>query len=80
VAFAATVAKPSGADPAAVWAYEIVSGYSAERILRLMAAVLLGKSSGHPDAPAFRDLLDTEDAVAADVDSDGNRSSVELGP
>jgi hypothetical protein len=62
------------------WTEELVTGFTADRIMRLMAAVLLGKSSGHPDAPAFRDLLDTEDAVAADVDNDGNRSDVELGP
>lgn len=62
------------------WTEELVDGFTADRIMRLMASVLLAKSSGHPSSPVFRDLLDADDAVSATVDGDGNRSDVDLGP
>jgi hypothetical protein len=62
------------------WKEELVTGFTADRIIRLMAAVLLGESTGHPAHPVLRGLLGTEDVVTADVDSNGNRSNVELGP
>jgi hypothetical protein len=44
-----------------------------------MASVLAGKSSGGGSATVrFRDLADTKDRIEADVDSNGNRTSVTL--
>lgn len=59
-----------------VWTQVIESGYTAEEILRILAAVAAGKSSGQPTAPVFRDLGDTKDRVTGTVDSSGNRTSV----
>lgn len=67
----------------AVWAYLIESGYSAEEIMRLLAAVQLGESSGFNGGPTtgtFRDINDTKDRVIADVDSSGNRTNITLDP
>jgi len=65
----------AGANP---WTAIIEAGYTAEEILRLMAAVLLGDSTGLPDAPVFKGLDGTTDRVSGDLDSDGNRSNVVL--
>ena len=59
----------------AVWQYIIESGYSAEEIVRIIASVTAGKSSGGPGSPVFRDLGDTKDRVTGTADADGNRSA-----
>ncbi len=63
----------SAANP---WTEVIESGYTAAEILRILAAVAAGKSSGQPTNPVFRDLGDTKDRVSGTVDSSGNRTSV----
>ena len=63
----------SAANP---WTEVIESGYTAAEILRILAAVAAGKSSGQPTAPVFRDLGDTKDRVTGTVDGSGNRTSV----
>lgn len=63
----------SAANP---WTEVIESGYTAAEVLRLIAAVVAGKSSGGPGSPAFRDLGDTKDRVVGTADADGNRTSV----
>lgn len=63
----------SAANP---WTEVIESGYTAAEILRILAAVAAGKSSGQPTNPVFRDLGDTKDRVTGTVDSSGNRTSV----
>jgi hypothetical protein len=56
-----------------------IEGYSPRQLLRLVAAVLLGKASGLGGTTAvYRDPADTKDRVTATVDSDGNRSAVVL--
>lgn len=61
----------------AVWAYTIESGHSALRVFRLMAAAMLGKTSGGGTTSVkFRDLNDTKDQITATVDTNGNRTSV----
>lgn len=57
---------------------EVVEGTTTMReLLRLYAAVLLGKASGLASVTAvFRDLADTKDRVTATVDADGNRTAV----
>lgn len=57
----------------------IETGYTPRQTIRLMAAVLLGKSSGHPGSPVYRNMPDTADRVTATVSS-GNRSAVTLNP
>ncbi len=47
--------------------------------LRLIRAVLLGKSDGFPAGPAhFRDRADSKDRVTATVDADGNRTAITI--
>lgn len=61
------------------WTEVIESGYTAAEILRLLAAVMAGKSSGGSTGAAtvaFRDLGDTKDRVTAAVDGSGNRTTV----
>lgn len=60
----------------AVWSQIIESGYSAEEVMRLIAAVTAGKSSGGPGTPVFRDLGDTKDRVVGVATSNGDRTSV----
>lgn len=57
----------------------IETGYTLRQTMRIMSAVLGGKSSGHPGSPVYRNLPDTADRVAASVSS-GNRSDVTLTP
>lgn len=59
---------------------EIVEGtYTMGDVMRAIAAVLLGKSTGLDTGTAtFRNLLDTLDRVSATHDSQGNRSSVTI--
>lgn len=62
----------------AVWERIIESTYTAEEVMRLLASVSVGKSSGHPTTPVFRDIADTKDRVSGTVDLTGNRTSVTL--
>jgi hypothetical protein len=67
----------------AVWQYLIEAGFSAEEILRIVAAANAGVSSGFPAAPGtgvFRDLSDTKDRITATLDGDGNRTSIVYDP
>lgn len=61
-----------------VWTQVIESGYTAEEILRLIASVSVGKSSGQPTSPVYRDIADTKNRVSGTVDSNGNRTNVTL--
>jgi hypothetical protein len=63
----------SAANP---WTEVIESGYTAAEILRILAAVAAGKSSGQ--GSVFRDLGDTKDRVSGTVDSNGNRTSITI--
>jgi hypothetical protein len=67
------------AQPAAIWSHALDGTFTAEQILRIMAAALAGKVSGAEGTTvAFRDLNDTKDRIAATVDSNGNRTTVTL--
>lgn len=61
---------------AAVWATIIESTYSATQLMRGFASALLGKASGLPTNPAYRDMADTKDRIVASTDTNGNRTSV----
>ncbi len=59
------------------WTEVIESGYTAAEIMRLLAAVMAGKSNGGGGTTInFRDLADTKDRITATVDTNGNRSTV----
>lgn len=57
--------------------YEAWPGYTYKRLMRAMASVLTGKSSG--GGTTFRDLPDTADQVTGTVDSNKDRTSVTIG-
>lgn len=46
--------------------------------MRVMLAVLAGRSSGHPTNPVYRDINNTTNRVEATVDESGNRSTVSV--
>lgn len=59
---------------------EVESGYSLRSILRLMSSVLLGRTSGGPGSPVFRDINNTTDRVTGTADSNGNRTASSYDP
>lgn len=67
----------AGGNP---WATVIEGSYTAEQLLRLIAAALLGKATATPSTYTVRDLADTLNRIIADVDADGNRTAVTLDP
>ncbi len=55
--------------------------YTFDEMVKLMAAVLIGKASGLAGTTAtFRNLADSADVVVATVDADGNRTAVTKTP
>lgn len=57
------------------------SSLTFDELVKLMAAVLLGKASGlGTNTATFRNLADSGDAVVATVDADGNRTAVTRTP
>lgn len=61
-----------------VWQYLIEAGYSAEQIMRLLAAAAAGESAGGPDTPEYTGIDGVTVRIAGDADVDGNRSNVVL--
>ena len=61
-----------------IWdTFAIETGWTGKELMRLFAAVLLGKVSGAGTTTnIFRDINDNKDRVTATVDSAGNRSAV----
>ena len=67
-------AAPTVAD---IWAKPVEGSYTAEQILRLMAAVLAGKVSGAEGlTTVFRDVSDIKNRITATVDVNGNRTHI----
>lgn len=61
------------------WTEVIESGYTAAEILRLLASVMAGKSSGGGGATVtFRDAADSKNRITATVDANGNRTAITL--
>lgn len=59
------------------WTEVIESGFTAAEIMRMLAAVMAGKSSGGGTATVrFRDVGDTKDRIVATVDENGNRTAL----
>jgi len=64
-----------------VWGTLIEAGFSADQILRLVAAVLLNKATGGgTTAITFRDMADAKNRVQMTVDNTGNRSNITVDP
>lgn len=60
-----------------VWGFTIRTGFTALKVLRIMAAALFGKISNADNTPiTIRSIDDSKDEIVAAVDSDGNRTSV----
>jgi hypothetical protein len=68
-----------GGSGGASWQDEIEPGFTAARMLRIMAAAMAGVSSGGPGSPVFRNLSDSQDQVTGTVTSVGDRSDVTYG-
>lgn len=67
-----------GGDP---WETELESGWTAKELMRTFASVMAGKVSGAGTATeTFRGINDDKNRVIADVDSNGNRTSIILDP
>lgn len=59
-----------------VWNTILDSDYTAEELMKLISAVLAGKSSSTGSTVVFRDLADTKDRIVATVDTGGVRTGV----
>ena len=74
----ASVSADIAALPAAVWAVVITGSTTAIQAVRGFIAAMLGKASGLPTAPKYRDIADTKNVINATTDTDGNRTAVTL--
>ena len=61
------------------WDTLIDAGFSAQQILRIIAAAVAGKSSGGPATPVFRNVADTKDQISGTADTSGNRINITYG-
>lgn len=72
-------ARPSAFDIAQEVMNFTLDGFTYQDIVKLQAAILLGKVSGGGSATeTFRDISDTKDRVVATVDASGNRTAITL--
>ena len=61
------------------WTEVIDGSYTAEKIFKVIAAALGGKSSGGGTTQIkFRDLSDTKDVITATIDVNNNRTTISL--
>lgn len=64
-----------------IWDEVMEGGYTGRQLMKLLAAALLGKTSGWGTASVvFRASDDSKDRITAVVDVDGNRTSITLDP
>lgn len=59
-----------------VWVRVAEGSYTVMDLLKIIAAVSGGKSSGEPTSIVFRNVADTKDRVSGTVDGSGNRTAV----
>ena len=62
----------------AIWAEVMTGTTTAVQAMRGFIAAMLGKASGLPTAPKYRDIADTKNVINATTDTDGNRTVVTL--
>lgn len=77
---AAGISIPSAANIATeiLDTQEMETGYSLRKSWKLLLAIIAGRTSGHPTAPIFRDILNTKNRATVTLDDDGNRSAVTI--
>jgi hypothetical protein len=63
----------------AVWSKALETGFTADRLLRVTASAVGGKTSGGPSSFVARNLADTQDQITGTADVSGNRSAVTYG-
>lgn len=63
---------------ATIWAYVVTGTTTAVQAVRGFIAAMLGKASGLPTAPKYRNIADSKDVITATTDTDGNRTTVTL--
>lgn len=69
----------SSTGVAAIWAQVIEGSHTALRAMRILLAVMAGKSNGGGTTTInFRDTADSKNRVTAVVDDDGNRTSTTI--
>lgn len=67
----------SNMTPAAIWAQELETGFTAEELMKLMAAALAGKLAGAASTTiTIRSVDDSKTRITATVDADGNRTAI----
>lgn len=64
---------------AAVWAEILETGYTAEHILRIIAAATAGETSGGAAGFTARNLANTQNQIVGTADSSGNRTPTSYG-
>ena len=62
----------------AIWAEVITGTTTAVQAMRGFIAAMLGKASGLPTAPKYRNIADDKNVIDATTDTDGNRTAVTL--
>ena len=68
----------SAAGVTAIWAEVMTGTVTAVQAMRGFIAALLGKASGLPTAPKYRNVADSKNVIDATTDTDGNRTTVTL--
>ncbi len=64
---------------AAVWAYLVEGAFTAGRMLRIVAAVLAGKTAGGRSSITARDLSDSTNMLVGSADEAGDRTPTSYG-
>lgn len=64
--------------PTVVWAFVVTGTTTAVQAMRGFIAAMLGKASGLPTAPVYRNIADTKNVITATTTTDGNRTAVTL--
>lgn len=62
-----------------VWAAVLETGFSASRLVRIIAAAVAGRSTGGPGGFTARNLADDQDQLTGTADTDGNRTPSSFG-
>ena len=59
---------------ASIWGYILDTGFSALRLMKIIAAAVAGRTTGGPAGFTARNLADTQDQIAGSADANGNRT------
>lgn len=73
-----TVSTLSATGITAIWAEVMTGTTTAVQAMRGFIAAILGKASGLPTNPKYRNVADTKNVINAATDRDGNRTTVTL--